>query len=263
MTSSVPQIFCKRSLKKLLQKSRPLLNPNDPLLLAIENCLLARLSDFNKTFSEVLTLGFRSTALSSFCSTLPQTTRLVRAMPLVNFNSPPLGVVVDEEYLPFASQKFDIILSALHLHNVNDLPGALCQLYQTLKQDGVFIAALFGGYSLNELHQAFFDAELSLKNGVSPRFSPMIDMKDAAQLLRRSGFSNSISESLSYTLSYEDPLSLMNHLKSLAETNILTLRPKGMTSSKLFKKTFELYETRHPDFSLTFEVLFLTGWRLS
>lgn len=262
MSPSIPQIFCKNSLKKHRYKSRSLLNPEDPLLLDIENSLLERLSDFNKSFSDILTIGFRSNALNSFCASLP-TLRVIRAMPLTNFETSPLEVVVDEELLPFAPKQFDVILSALHLHSVNDLPGTLCQLYQSLKQDGVFIAALFGGYSLNELHQAFFEAEMSLKNGISPRFSPMIDMKDAGQLLKRVGFSNSISESLSLTLSYGEPVALLNHLKSLAETNVLTLRPKGLSSPKLFKKAFELYEKKHPDLCLTFEVLFLTGWRMS
>lgn len=39
-------------------------------------------------------------------------------------------VMVDEEFLPFAPGSFDLVLSNLALHWVNDLPGALGQIKQ-------------------------------------------------------------------------------------------------------------------------------------
>lgn len=39
-------------------------------------------------------------------------------------------VVADEEFLPFAPASFDLVLSNLALHWVNDLPGALGQIKQ-------------------------------------------------------------------------------------------------------------------------------------
>ena len=38
------------------------------------------------------------------------------------------AVVADEEFLPFAPQCFDLVLSAMDLHWVNDLPGTLIQI---------------------------------------------------------------------------------------------------------------------------------------
>ena len=39
----------------------------------------------------------------------------------------------DEEYLPFAPATFDLVLSNLCLHWVNDLPGTLDQVRRILK----------------------------------------------------------------------------------------------------------------------------------
>lgn len=39
-------------------------------------------------------------------------------------------VLADEEFLPFAAGSFDLVLSNLALHWVNDLPGALGQIKQ-------------------------------------------------------------------------------------------------------------------------------------
>ena len=72
-----------------------------------------------------------------------------------------LRVVADEELLPFAPASFDLIVSNLGLHWVNDLPGALLQIKNALKPGGLFIAALIGGDSLYELRTCLMEAELN------------------------------------------------------------------------------------------------------
>ena len=62
-----------------------------------------------------------------------------------------LALAADEEALPFAPASFDLVLSSLSLHWVNDLPGALFQIRQILKPDGLFLAAMLGGGTLAEL----------------------------------------------------------------------------------------------------------------
>lgn len=60
-------------------------------------------------------------------------------------------MVADEEYLPFAPESLDLVMSSMSLHWVNDLPGCLGQVRRALKPDGVFIAAMLGGETLFEL----------------------------------------------------------------------------------------------------------------
>ncbi len=57
----------------------------------------------------------------------------------------------DEEQLPFPSHKFDLVLSSMSLHWLNDLPGVFSQVKNVLKPDGLFVAALLGGNTLKEL----------------------------------------------------------------------------------------------------------------
>ena len=59
-----------------------------------------------------------------------------------------LALVADEEWLPFAAESFDLVVSAGSLHWVNDLPGTLIQIQQVLKPDGLFLAVLPGGETL-------------------------------------------------------------------------------------------------------------------
>ena len=64
--------------------------------------------------------------------------------------------------LPFAEARFDLAVSALSLHTVNDLPGALIQIRRVLKPDGLFLGCLLGGASLTELRMALGVAETEL-----------------------------------------------------------------------------------------------------
>lgn len=84
--------------------------------------------------------------------------------------------VVDEENLPFAENSLDAVVSSLSLNWVNDLPGALIQIKNSLKPDGVFIGAMFGGDTLFELRTSLQLAEVERESGISPRISPMAGM---------------------------------------------------------------------------------------
>lgn len=62
-------------------------------------------------------------------------------------------MVVDEEVLSssFEPESFDLVMSSLSLHWVNQLPSTFSQIMKCLRPDGVFIGALFGGETLYEL----------------------------------------------------------------------------------------------------------------
>lgn len=60
-------------------------------------------------------------------------------------------MIVDEENLSFEANSFDIAISCLSLHWVNDLPRCFRRINDCLRNDGVFLAAVFGGDTLYEL----------------------------------------------------------------------------------------------------------------
>lgn len=59
--------------------------------------------------------------------------------------------VMDEEDFSFEPESLDLVISALSLHWVNNLPGCFRSINKSLKNDGVFMAAMFGGETLYEL----------------------------------------------------------------------------------------------------------------
>jgi len=175
------------------------------------------------------------------------------------------SLVADEETLPFAAGKFDLIMSNLSLHWVNDLPGALLQINRCLKPDGLFIATMFGIESLRELRQSLSDAEMEVDGGLSPRISPFADVRDAGMLLQRAGFTLPVVDADAITVSYENPLKLMKDLKGMGENNKVLERRKNLTKRSLIFKAAQRYmeEFRDEDGRIpaTFQVMFLTAWK--
>jgi len=53
--------------------------------------------------------------------------------------------------LPFENGNFDLVISILNFHSVNDLPRALSAAANVLKPDGLMLAAYFGGNTLTQL----------------------------------------------------------------------------------------------------------------
>jgi SAM-dependent methyltransferase len=172
----------------------------------------------------------------------------------------PPAVVGDEEFLPFAPASFDLVLSCLSLHWVNDLPGSLLQIRHALKPGGLFLGALFGAGSLMELRAAFRRAE---QDG-APRISPFADIRDAGALLQRAGFALPVADRDMLGVSYGDPFALMRDLRGMGEANALSARRRNFTSRALMRAVAAHYGEMHGDedgrIPASFEILQLTGW---
>ena len=171
---------------------------------------------------------------------------------------------LDEKALPFATESFDLVVSNLGLHWVNDVPGALAQIRAVLKSEGLFIGSLIGGQSLCELRACFLDAELAVTGGVSPRTSPMIDLQTASQLMQRAGFKLPVADKETVTLLYSDMFALMRDLRGMGQTNAHSQRLRHPTRRAVFFEAARLYHERFADVDghipATFEILYLHGW---
>jgi SAM-dependent methyltransferase len=175
-----------------------------------------------------------------------------------------LRLAADEEALPFADASFDLALSCLSLHWVNDLPGALVQLRRALKPDGLFLAAMLGAGTLDELRGAWVEAESAEEGGVSPRVSPFADLADAAALLQRAGFALPVADADTITVTWPDPFALMRELRGMGETNAAEGRRRAPSRRGTLLAAAAAYAERHADadgrIPATFRVLYLSGW---
>src|SRR6266436_1389931 len=140
-----------------------------------------------------------------------------------------LVVAADEEALPFHEGSFDLVVSALALQFVNDLPGTLVQIRRALKPDGLLLAALVGGETLTELRQAFAAADIDR-----------------------------------VTARYASPISLMHDLRRMGATNALLERSRRPLRRTTLIRMMQIYGERFADsdgrIRATFEIIWLSGW---
>jgi len=175
-----------------------------------------------------------------------------------------VGVVADEERLPFKPDSLDLVVSSLALHWTNDLIGALIQARLALKPDGLFIGAFFGGATLTELRQSLLSAEAELSGGASMRVSPFADASDAGGLLQRAGFALPVADVDRVTVRYGHPVELLRDLRAMGETNVLIERSRTPLTRKVLGRALELYAEQFAEADgrvrATFEIITVTGW---
>lgn len=247
------QIFDRTLLRRRRTQTIPNFNNHDFLHSWASDQLGERLADIKREFKTILRLGSRGpSSITPEPLTLDCSTALKPS------------VVAEEDFLPFAKDSLDLILSNLALHSVNDLPGALIQINHALKPDGLFIAAMFGGETLHELRDSLNHAEIQLSGGLSPRVFPFADKQQMGGLMQRAGFALPIVDSDLITVTYPDLQKLFSDLRGMGESNIIKDRHKGLTSPALFKAAEEYYNIHYSDegdkLIATFEIIFLTGW---
>lgn len=271
--SETPIVFNRRAVRRNRDRAAPGLDRHDYLVAETAERLLDRLDDVKRDFPTALDLGCRTGMLAARlgrrggvrtliqCDLSEKMARAAAALVAPALAAPALAA--DEEALPFAEGTFDLVLSSLALHWVNDLPGTLVQIRRALKPDGLFLAALFGGETLKELRGALTEADLAVSGGVSPRVSPFAQVRDLGQLLQRAGFALPVVDADTVTVAYADPARLLADLRGMGEANATAARRKSFSRRALFAAALDRYpradalEGRVP---ATFQIVYLTAW---
>ncbi len=221
--------------------------------------VLDRLDDTSMRFSTALEIGGRGNIAAALSA---------RGMAVVSADfsavmaarTGGLAVAVDGEALPFAPARFDLVLTHLCLHWVNDLPGALIQLRRALKPGGLFLASLPILGTLQPLRDALLEVELSLTGGASPRVSPFPELRDCAALLQRAGFALPVADMEEITLLYANPLGLLHDLRAAGETNAVAARSRVIPPRTLFPLALARLPEREGRAAAVLKLAIMTGW---
>lgn len=258
-----PIIFDRRLISARLRRAVRL-GPATFLLDAAAMDLAERLSLVLRRFSLAADLGTPTDAVRHALQ--GKVDRMIAVGPLASAGAAEAGlkVVADEEALPFRDGSLDLVVSALALHFVNDLPGTLVQIRRALKPDGLFLAALLGGETLTELRQAFAAAESAIEGGVSPRVAPFADLRDLGALLQRAGFTLPVTDCERLIVRYPSVFALMQDLRRMGATNALAERRRAPLRRATLLRMAEIYAESFSDpdgrVRATFDIVWLSGW---
>lgn len=279
-----------RHLKRLHRdRSAALLPQHDALLGTVTERLLDRLEDVKRTFPVAVALGGPGDLIAqqlaggragvqtllhvdSSQAMLERSRRRCQeatngggeAWPKMHW------IAADEEFLPLKENSVDVIISAMGMHWVNDVPGALLQCRRALRPDGLLLVAMLGGDTLSELRISCVVAEQEREGGVSPRVSPLVQVRDAGNLLTRCGLAIPTVDVDDVIMQYPDPAHLVEHLRMLGESSAVKHRRKSLRRDTALAAaaTYQtMFGPRQPSESetaegitATFQVIFMTGW---
>lgn len=144
----------------------------------------------------------------------------------------------------------------------------MAQCRFALKPDGLFLAAMLGGNTLQELRIACTLAQQEREGGVSPRTSPLAQVRDAGNLLTRAGFSIPTVDVDDIVVQYRDPIDVVLHLRAMGESNGLLQRKEELSrdtaiaAAAVYTSLFEEQHGGGDDCSIpaTYQVVYMTGW---
>ncbi|KAK4570768.1 hypothetical protein RGQ29_029567 [Quercus rubra] len=271
-------IFDRQLKRKQRDRAAWLMRPNDSFVDAVAENLLDRLEDCKKSFPTALCLGGSLEAVRRLLGGRGGIEKLIMMdtsydmiklckdteKDVHNENIETSYIVGDEEFLPLKESSVDVVLSCLGLHWTNDLPGSMIQCRLALKPDGIFLGAILGGETLKELRIACTVAQMEREGGISPRISPLAQVRDAGNLLSRAGFALPGVDVDEYVVKYQSALELIEHLRSMGETNAL-LQRNNMLNRETALATAAIYDSMFAaedgTIPATFQVIFMTGWR--
>lgn len=256
-------VFDRTALRRHRNRMASRLPLHDFLLAEAAARLGERLADIKRDFRSVLLIG----GASFEDAILP---RRPERLVLGDMAFRRLGegagnaAVFDEDALPFAEKSFDLVVSLLTLHWVNDLPGALVQINRALAPDGLVLATMLGAGTLDQLRIAWMKAELEIHGGASPRVSPFADVRSLGGLLQRAGFALPVVDNDTITATYADPVRLMREIRGMGEANALIGRARTFARRDALVRMAELYREEFGEadgrIPARFDLVTLTGW---
>jgi len=260
--ASPPQIFDHALLRKRLERALRG-GPADFLLQRVAEDLVERASLVQRDFSAIVDLGTPGPHLTRALRLARPWAETTHLAPVAAAQAEAPAFVGDVETTDLGEARYDLIVTALSLQHVDDLPGLLARARRALKPDGLFLAAMIGGRSLSELRACLAQAEDERRGGASPRVAPFVDLRDLGALAQRAGFALPVADVETLTVRYRDMFGLTRDLRAMGATNVLKQRGRPLTRG-IAARAAQLYGETHADADgrvrATFEIVWLSGW---
>jgi SAM-dependent methyltransferase len=189
---------------------------------AFEDCL-DRIALIQRSFRSAMLVGCPDAGWRTRLMHVVDTVEVIEAGPL--FASAANGRCVAEDAFEPRANAFDLCIAVGTLDTVNDLPQALQSIRASLKPHALMIGAMPGGNGLPQLRRAMHAAEQSI-GSAAPRVHPRIEAAALAPLLNACGFIKPVVDVDRVQVSYESLDRLIDDLRGMATTNILTARSR-------------------------------------
>ena len=251
---NAPHIIFDRDLLRARQRRAEKTGAEKFLLERAAEELFERLGTISRKFARAVLIGMPDAAALK--------TRLLASGQIEAIDI--IGIDDAAETVGGEIAQYDLAISLLSMHWLNDLPGVLAQSKRLLKPDGLLLAAMIGGDTLTELRDALASAESQIEGGISPRVSPFVEVRMLGGLLQRAGLALPVTDVDRVTVRYANALELMRDLRRMGATNALIERSRKPLKRATLFRAADIYRERYASedgrIRATFEILWLSGW---
>ena len=158
--------------------------------------------------------------------------------------------------LPLADASVDLVFSSLMLQWCEPLGDAIAEVRRVLRPEGFFAFSTLGPDTLNELRQAWSQAD-----GYN-HVNHFADMHDVGDALVRAGLTEPVLDVERLVVRYADALTLMRDLKAIGAHNATAGRPRALAGRARLSRVQHAYETFRTAGQLpaTYEVIYGASW---
>ena len=115
-----------------------------------------------------------------------------------------------------------------------------------------------------ELRKSITEAENKIENRITKRVPPFINIQQAGALLQRAGFTSPVIDRDSFVSKFQNVNSLMQTIRKIGETNILSERKSNFTRKETFLELEKIYKRNFGssanEINATIEILNVTAW---
>lgn len=234
----------------------------DFLMRAAAGEMAERLSTVSRRFERGIVLHGVIEAAAQATAATGKVDRLERIEADPSLLGSAAGAVSPADHLNLEPESIDLAISLYALGEIDDIPGALIQIRQALKPDGLFLGCLAGAGTLGELRESLLAAEVEITGGAASRIHPFVDVRDAGALLQRAGFALPVADIEETIVRYDTMFDLMRDLKAMGATSsLLGTRPLRRA---VLGRAAEIYAERFADpdgrIRATFATVWLSGW---
>nr|WP_051531697.1 hypothetical protein [Sphingomonas sp. URHD0057] len=170
-------------------------------------------------------------------------------------------LITEDDWSPNGST-YDLVVSIGTLDTVNDLPRALRLLFESMTNDALLIGAVSGGDTLPRLRGAMRAADAAAGPAL-PHVHPRIEASALAPLLSRAGFVMPVVDVDRVEVRYPDLGRLVNDLRAMGATNVLTERSRRFLSGSAYRAACQAFVEKATDGRTTevFEILHFVAWK--
>lgn len=159
--------------------------------------------------------------------------------------------------MPLAAQSADLVWSNLALHWHPQPHRVFAEWHRVLRVDGLLMFSCFGPDTFRELRTAWQQAD------GAPHALPFVDMHDFGDMLVDAGFATPVMDMETITVTYADPLKLLEDVKAWGG-NPLATRRRALLGRAAYRRMLDALESgRRADgtLPLTFEVVYGHAFR--